>query len=160
MIAGTTFKFTRIVLLCLVGIIVTSPTSFADEDTDKVIAFRKHVMTLQGRTAVILRQIANGEVDQDEHFTRLANIMADSIPMIPSSFEENTVGQSSDVETRVKENTAIWDNWDEFMELTNKLQSDSQRVADLANAGDMDGAKAALGTLFTSCRDCHKGFQD
>lgn len=127
---------------------------------DEVVAFRKHVMGTQGNAARQLRAISRGDLDQDENFAHIANVMVEATRMIPADFGERVLGSETEIESTVAESGIVWEDWEDFTARTEALLADSLTVQRLANAGDLDGAKAALDGVFSHCRDCHNKFRD
>ncbi len=54
----------------------------------------------------------------------------------------------------------IWDDWDEFVALSNQLKDDSKLLSELAGTADSaDTIKSQFGLVAKSCSSCHEKFR-
>ena len=146
-------RFSKKITAAAIASAITAP-AFAGPDED--ILFRQLQIRTMGYSAVMLGAISQGRSDEEEHFTALANQMAHAATMLKDAFEADTRGEGQSP-TRAKDN--IWENWDDFAGKLDKLEADTARVAELANDGDLDGAKQAVGTVFGNCKACHDTYR-
>lgn len=128
-------------------------------EADEAIKFRKLVIGTMGRSAISLLAMAQGKLDQEEHFTMLANQMAANAALIPDAFRMNTTDMEYRERTSMREDGTLWNNWEDFISRAEALREDVNAVADAANAGDMAAAQAGLQAVFENCKGCHDRYR-
>lgn len=152
----------HIISVLALSLITTTAVAQADQSSgvDEAIEFRKSVMNTAGHSARLLMHMSKGTLAHEGHFPAIANQMAQGAALMKDAFRQNTIGQKSKTKTQVVTNTAIWDQWEDFSARTDAFAKDTAATAALANAGDIDGAKASLKAVFTHCKSCHEKYED
>jgi len=151
-------------IFSVLALSLISTTALAQSDqisgVDEAIEFRKSVMNTAGHSARLLMHMSKGALSHEQHFTAIASQMAQGAALMKDAFRQNTIGQKTKAKTQVTTNTAIWDNWEDFSSRADAFAKDTAATATLANAGDIEGAKASLKAVFSHCKSCHEKYED
>jgi cytochrome c556 len=120
------------------------------------IALRKGAMNLQSKYAGPLFAMARGAVPYD---ARVVQRNADYLVIISQmpwdDFQPNSLGLPN---TKAKD--AIVKDAEKFKQLVDTLQSEEQKVATAARAGDQAAVKSAVQAMGRTCNSCHETFSD
>jgi|APDOM4702015248_1054824.scaffolds.fasta_scaffold20302_2 cytochrome c556 len=119
-----------------------------------LIATRKGAMNLQGKYFGPVLAMARGTTPYDAKVVqRNADYLLVISQMPWEDFQPQTLGLPN---TRAKE--AIAKEQDKFKELVDTLQSDQQKLASAARAGDQAAVKSAAQAIGRTCNSCHENF--
>jgi cytochrome c556 len=149
-----------IIFACTLGI---APAAFAHGDapvtgdTDNVIQYRQGVMRTIGANAGAIAAILEGKVPYKTTLAGHARVMATATTWVGDAFRQNTAGQGKE---KTKASEKIWKDWSKFEDNYKNLQTEAQKVAKLAEAGDTAGVGDALKPLFKTCKSCHDDFHE
>ena len=126
----------------------------AQPSSNFLIATRKGAMNLQAKYFGPLLAMARGAVPYD---ARVVQRNADYLLVISQlpweDFQPQTLGLPN---TRAKE--AVAKDPEKFKQLADTLQSDEQKMAAAARAGDQAAVKSALQAMGRTCNSCHEDF--
>ncbi len=150
-------SFLAIALAGAVGAACFVGLAAADTTADNAIKYRKAVMGGVGANTKAIAMIAKGEVEHGEAFAAHARMLATAASLATAAFRQNTHGEGSEKTTAIAK---VWDDWAEFEKGLKAMESEAGKLADLAEAGDMDGAKSQLGNVGKTCKACHDDFRD
>ena len=140
------------------GTLKTSNTIRLEDDANSVVVNRKMQMEVQGYSSRVLYAIYTGKLDLREDVVYLANQMHEATKRFERAFRQNTTGEKTRTKTRALEK--IWQDWDGFMVAVKDYEQATARVAELANAGDIDGALEANMAVLNKCAGCHDVYRD
>ncbi len=149
-------KMTAGLLAGIITVSVTAPAVMAG--ADEVIAYRKGVMNTVRSNAVAIMAMRRGNLDMEDNIGDIAQQMATASGLVTAAFKVDTSAMDSKEKTTAKDNL-VWANWSDFMEKAVAMQADADAVAALAAAGDVDGAKNAIGNVFRHCKACHDTYR-
>lgn len=125
------------------------------EDPESVVNWRKNTIGAAGRAAVALNDIRKGDLEEQDRITEIAEMMVISAKLAKEAFRHDTRGAS--VETTAKD--TIWTNWDDFSKRMDDYVADTEKVAELARAGDQGAMFKQLGQTFRNCKGCHDTYR-
>lgn len=147
----------RILLSVLAVALITSialPTGAAD-DPDNVLKYRKAVMKSIGGHMGAMAGIVKGKVSYPaSHVALHAQGLNASSKLIADAFKANVTPTKA---TRAKPD--IWKEWNKFVAAAKAMETESDKLAQVAKGGDMVAIKAQFGALGKSCGGCHKPFR-
>ncbi|WP_286829524.1 MULTISPECIES: c-type cytochrome [Kordiimonas] len=116
---------------------------------------RHDVMEVFGKGFGKISKIMKGEEGSPADFPAIAADMADAASKTKASFEKDTRGMHGF--TEAKDN--IWENWDDFAERLDKMETDAQAFLAAANSGDMAQIGPAMKELGSNCKSCHDKYK-
>ena len=123
---------------------------------DNAIKYRKAVMSAVGANMSALAMIAKGEVEHVEALAAHAQMLADTSELATAAFRQNTDGSGRERTTALAK---VWSDWDDFDEGMKAFTEEANKLASMAEAGDMDGLPSQIGALGKTCKDCHDDFR-
>jgi cytochrome c556 len=141
-------------LLALAG--VGSILAHEGHGHSKAIDFRNSVMTIFKWNMDPMGAMVKGEMPYDQNaFAAYAKDLAaaahlDLLAGFPEGSEEGDTGALPD----------IWLNWEGFVKRYETLKTETAKLSEIAQDGDMDAAKAQFQTVGKSCKGCHQEFKD
>jgi cytochrome c556 len=119
-----------------------------------LIAARKGAMNLQAKYFGPVFSMARGAVPYDARIVqRNADYLLIVSQMPWDDFQPHTLGLPN---TRAKE--AVAKEPEKFKELVDTLQSEEQKMAAAARAGDPAAVKSAAQAMARTCNSCHENF--
>ena len=111
----------------------------------EMIAQRKALMSLQGgATLGMVAALKNGDTAT---IAKLARYLGRSAKVIPTFFEKGTDALP-----------VIWEKWDEFKAAAATLQTESDKLEEIAKSGDQKAIAAQFDALGKACDGCHDKF--
>ncbi len=128
----------------------------AEAEPDNAIKYRKAVMSVVGGNMSALVMIAKGEVEHAEALAAHAQMLAETSELSLAAFRQNTDGQGREKTTALGK---VWSDWDDFEEGMQTFTEEANKLASMAEAGDMDGLRGQIGALGKACKDCHDDFR-
>ena len=151
LLAGAIFGATLVVT----GL--AAPLANAQDSPAQLIAYRQSIMKAIGGHMGAIAMVAKGDVsftDQVTFHALAINEMSKHLtPLFP-------VGSGKDAgETRAL--PIIWEKWDEFEAAAETLGTESAKLAEVAQGGDLAAIAAQTGELGNKgCGGCHKTFRE
>jgi len=138
-----------ILLICLV-----LPLASVQAQSDEAfVEYRQNVMkTISGNMGAIGDTLKNKLPYQDNIATHAQGIHLAS-KLIESAFKK----QISEGATDAKPD--IWQDWDKFTAAAKTLGEESDKLAQVAESGDMEAIGAQVKALGKACGNCHKPFR-
>ncbi len=149
----------RITAFALAGVVAaTSLVGLAVAETapDNAIKYRKAVMSAVGANMSALVMIAKGEVEHEEALAAHAQMLAETSELSLAAFRQNTDGQGREKTTAIAK---VWSDWDGFEEGMETFTQEANKLASMAEAGDMSGLRGQIGAVGKACKDCHDDFR-
>lgn len=145
------FRVLSVLLPALGLAAVTPPGAVAQDRPERPpqSRYRAALMTSLQEHESALRLILSGEVGQPGHVALHARAMEEILTMAGVSFPEGSGGEG----TRAL--PAVWENWADFAARLEAAKASAAGLRAAAEAGDMEGAAAALREVGRSCLSCH-----
>ena len=129
----------------------------SEEEAVQVAEKRSEAMKSLGRSMRTLKGFVEGRGTAEEA-AAAATVIADAAPTIPSLFPAGT-GMAALPDSESKEN--IWEDWDEFVASTERLEEKAAALLAVLGSGDSDRIGAAFGDLGKNgCGGCHSKFRE
>ncbi len=98
--------------------------------------------------------MVKGKIDYDaDAFTRNAKIVAKLSHLPINGFELKSPSENS------RSKASIWDNYADFESKMNDFSEASEKLAKVAEAGDLSKAKPAFAAVAKTCKACHKEYR-
>ncbi|MCB1756026.1 MAG: cytochrome c [Gammaproteobacteria bacterium] len=132
-----------------------SIVALADDPFETEIKARQGLMNVYKYNIGILGAMAKGQMDFDAEAAQMA---ADNIQSVATMKNGGLWPQGSDsdaVDSKAK--AAIWEAGSKVGEYSQKMAEAATAMA--ANAGSLDGVKAAMKDLGGSCKSCHDDYR-
>jgi cytochrome c556 len=129
------------------------PSAHAD-DVGAVLEKREGLMKAQRGHLGALAGFAKGETspaDPAAFLAEHASGLINTAQAIPSVFPAGAVGKAK---------PAVWENWADFEAKAKGLEGAAANLLKLAQAGDFDGAKKAVGGIGAACQACHSVYRN
>jgi cytochrome c556 len=122
---------------------------------DVLVKQRQAVMTLQGKYFGPIAGMASGKVTpyNADVVSRSATYLENLSQMAWDGFHESTKGEKS------RALPEIWSQKAKFDELSQRLQSETAKLGELARAKDEAGVKQQYAAVGKVCGSCHDGFR-
>lgn len=151
-------------LLTTLGVVVllsVSTTANADKtafnDAEAAVDYRQSALSIMKENFAAMAAMVKGEVDYDatifqqraEDFSRLTHI-----PWAGFTVEGAMPGDNTDALPE------IWDNWDDFSQRAEDLQSDASELASAASSCDLEQIKPVFMQTAKNCKGCHDNYKD
>ena len=124
----------------------------ADEPAN-VIKYRGAVMKALGGHIGAIASVVKGEVSYSGHVAAHAQALHATGLMLGEVFPEG----SDQGETRAK--PEIWKDWAKFEGIIKSFNAETEKLAQVAESGDMAAIGAQLGKVGEGCGSCHKPFR-
>ena len=141
-----------IALFLLIG---TTAIAFAHSGATGIVKQRMDMMGMIGDSMKIIGSMIKGQVSFDANSAKEAAMtIVGHAEEIPELFPEGTTDKPSEALP------AIWENWDEFVKITEQMKADAQILADAAAmASEASEIRAQFGAVGKSCGSCHEQFR-
>ncbi|WP_198970257.1 c-type cytochrome [Xylophilus sp. ASV27] len=107
-----------------------------------------------------------------QHFSRLGAMASGRAPFDAKVAQENAdivaalaklpwagFGPGTDKGAPTKAKPEVWTEQAKFMELADKMQAETLKLAAAAKTGSLDEVKAAFGPAANSCKACHDAYR-
>ncbi|EKE84278.1 c-type cytochrome [Idiomarina xiamenensis] len=129
----------------------------AFNDAESAVEYRQKALSIMRDNFAAMGDMVKGEVDYDasifsERATDFTHLT--SIPWSAFSVEGAMPGDGSDALP------AIWDNWEDFQQRAEQLQSDAKKLQQAAASGSLDTIKPAFMAVARNCKGCHDNYKD
>ena len=146
-------RFASTTLVALLGLAFSTAT-FAVKPED-AIKYRQGVMTAQGWNFGAMGAMVKGEKPYDKaEFAQRAENLAALSKMVLEGF---TIEGSDKGKTKAK--PEIWQKMDKFKGGTEKLATETAKLSQVAQGGDMSAIKAQFSETAKVCKGCHDNFR-
>ena len=134
---------------------VASGAALAQVKPDVLVKQRQSAMTPIGKYWGPIAGMASGKVSpyNADVVSRNATYLENLAQMPWDGFHESTKGE------KARALPAVWDKNAEFVDLANRLQAETGKLATAARARDEAGVKAQFGAVGKVCGACHEGFR-
>lgn len=144
-------------ILAAAALLLTGPAVALDaEQAQKVTETRQAVLKVIGWNIAPLGAMAQGRIPWDDAlFARNAERIAWMTTMIPDAFRADTREHALETEAL----PGIWEDYARFETLAANAQRSAEHLAKVAQDGDKDAAREAVGALIDDCRACHDDFR-
>lgn len=132
-----------------------SGLAFAHSGADGVVKDRMDMMGEVAKSMKIIGKMIKGEVTYDAASAKAAALeIFGHMSHMTEMFPEGSTEKPSEALP------VIWENWDEFVALSDKLKTDAKQLAEVAeSASSADAIKAQFGLVGKSCGTCHEKFR-
>lgn len=153
-------KLTQIITAGLVGTFVLIGSATAQNafnDAEKAVEYRQKALSVMQNNFAAMGDMVKGEVDWDSAVfaARAADFAAMSgIPW--SGFETSGAQPGSNTDAL----PAIWENWSDFQERAEQLESDAATLLTAAQGGDEAAMKRTFMAAARNCKGCHDQYKD
>src|SRR5260221_336246 len=148
--------------LLLAGLALTLGTgytlsAFSQVKPEIMVKQRQAAMTLQGKYAGPLGQMAQGKLPYNADTVAFNAAMLDALSRMPwDGFAEST----KDVTVKTAALPAIWSEPAKFKAAQDNLQNAVQALVKVSRGGDEASQKAAIGAVGKACAACHQDFRE
>ena len=134
---------------------ISAPASAQFAKPEDAVKYRQSAFSVMGTHFGRLGAMVNGRVPFDaKAAAENAEIVADMAKLPWTAFAPGTDKAGN---TRAK--PEIWTEQARFKEQSEKLLTESVKLAAAAKTGNLDALKTAFGATANSCKACHDAFQ-
>jgi cytochrome c556 len=119
---------------------------------EDAIKYRQGALTVMNAHFARIAAMANGRVPFD------AKVAADNAELVATLSHLPWAGFGPGTEGG-KARPEVWKEQDKFRENSEKLMSETTKLAAAARTGNLDSIKAAVGSTGASCKACHDDFR-
>lgn len=142
-------------LIAVSFLVATTTVVLAHSGATGIVKQRMDMMGDIGDSMKAIGTMMKGEAAYDADAAKAAAMTivghADEIPKL---FPEGSTQKPTEALP------AIWENWDEFVRITEQMKSDAQQLADAAAlATQASQIRAQFGAVGKSCGSCHEKFR-
>ena len=139
--------------LALALVLLLSPAAFAQGSDEVTFKYRPKVMSGVGADMGAIGDILKYGLSVEGGIAAHADLLARRADLIAAAFERNVSTGATDAKAE------IWAKPDEFREKTAAMQTEAQKLADIADGGDPAAVGKQVKALGDSCGGCHKSFR-
>ena len=134
---------------------VVTITAHAHQGATGVVKERMDMMSEIGKAMKTIGQMVKGETAYDAPAARAAALVIQRhAENIPVTFPEGSTEKPSEALP------AIWQNWEEFLAINSRMQSDAKTLAEIAaKSSGPEEIKIQFGAVGKSCSSCHEKFR-
>ena len=145
-------------IICLtVAVIACSVagSAFAQRKPEAIIKERQSLMTMQNWALRDIAMMVKGQQPYDQAIAaRSAALLNVTNKMILEAFPPGT---ESGAPTRAK--PEIWTDTEKFKQALERLQADTPKLTEAAQAGTLDALRGAFSGVVKGCDGCHDSFR-
>jgi cytochrome c556 len=128
--------------------------ALAQVKPEVLVKQRQSAMTLIGKYFGPLGGMAQGKVPFDAKIVQRNAGYLDALSEMPwDGFDPSTKGEKS------RALPAIWEQPDKVKEAAQRLQSEVDKLVQVAKGGDEGAIKAQIGAVGKACANCHDNFR-
>lgn len=129
--------------------------AFAHEGADGMVKERMDMMGEIGKGMKVIGEMIKGNVEFDPATAKAAALeIYGHATHMPDMFPEGSTEKPSEALP------AIWENWEEFVALSDKLKVDAKQLGELSGtSASVDEIKTQFGLVGKSCGSCHEKFR-
>jgi cytochrome c556 len=142
---------TRLTICLAVAALLAAAT--ANGDDEAIIAYRQKVMSANGASMGAISDILKFQLPYQKDIAGHARVLGITARMIPGAFEKPVSAGKTDAEPEV------WKKWDDFKEGAEALTAASDKLAKVAEGGDMGAVVAQVKEVGNACQHCHEEFR-
>jgi cytochrome c556 len=128
-------------------------TALADESDEAIIAYRQKVMMANGANMGAIGDILKFKLPYEKDIAGHARALSINAKMIPTAFEKPVSAGKTDAKPE------IWKDFDDYKKDANKLVATSDKLAKIAEGGDMKAVMAQVKEVGNACQHCHEEFR-
>jgi cytochrome c556 len=134
----------------------TGLAAFAHSGATGIVKERMELMKgIAAQMKTVARMIKGERAFDAEKAVSAARTIADHAERIPEKFPENSIKGMSEA------TPAIWENWDEFVAITDELKTKADALSAAAEAApDAAAIRPEFKQLGGTCMSCHEDFRD
>ena len=142
--------WTLVVLLVCLAVPLAGVQAQSDE---AVIQYRQKVMQSNGANMGAIADILKNKLPYKDHIVTHAKEITLGSTLIAAAFKQKIAEGKTDAKPE------IWQDWNKFVAAVDAMEQESTKLAEVAQAGDMDAIAAQVKKLGGACGDCHKPFR-
>jgi len=149
------FWTTRLLTAAAVAAVTAglAAATLAQDDAEAIVEYRQSVMSAQAGHVGAVSRVARGQVDLMPHVVDHADALQSTAAMIPDIFPEGSTGGDS------RALPAVWEDWEGFVEASDRLEQAATDLRDAAEAGDRAGVAQAFAAVGQACSGCHQTYR-
>lgn len=150
---GMSFNTPRCVTAGIV--LMVCGAAFAHSGATGIVKERMDMMSAIGDEMKLIGNMLRGKASYDA-----AAVQSAALAISDHAAEITAVFPPGSLQHPTEALPAIWDNWDEFVELSEKMKMDANALAEVAATGD-SGAQISeqFKRLGQACSACHEKFR-
>ncbi len=141
-------------LFCAAGLF--SAQAMAGDNPKEIVRYRHTVMSGIGRNMKAMATIVKGKVSFVGHVRHEAAAINELSQIVLDLFPPETA--PGKVETDAK--AEIWKNWDDFKAKAEALKTESAKLVEVSQKGDLSLIKAQFGKVGKTCGGCHERYRE
>jgi cytochrome c556 len=134
--------------------------AFAADEPANIVKYRKAFMSANGAHLGMIAAAVKGEVSFTDEVAAHAHALAEQGKLLTADlqrlFPEGTA--KGDVDTVAL--PAIWQQWGKFEQDAKNFATESAKMVEVAEGGDMAAIGQQLGALGKTCGGCHETFRE
>jgi cytochrome c556 len=139
-------------MLAAAGALFALPAAAQFAKTEDAVHYRQSAMFIQGQHFGRIAAMANGRVPFDAAAAVANAELVAAMSKLPwPAFATGAEGGKAKAE--------IWKEQARFKELSDKLQSDTDKLLAAATGGNLDAIKAQVAQTGDTCKTCHDAFR-
>ena len=129
--------------------------AYAHSGAEGVVKERMDMMGEIARAMKTIGKMVKGEIAYDAKVAKASALeIFGHMSHMTEMFPEGSTEKPSEALP------AIWEDWDEFVAISDKLKVDAKQLAEIAEAASSpDAIKAQFGVVGKSCGSCHEKFR-
>lgn len=146
-----------LVTATLLTMSVSATAQHAFNNADKAVEYRQKALSIMQNNFAVMGDMVKGDIEFDGViFAERANDFAalTAIPWVGFSQPGAQPGNNTDALP------AIWDNWEDFVERAEQLQTDAKALQTAAATGDESKIRQAFVAAARNCKGCHDQYKD
>jgi cytochrome c556 len=149
------YRTNGIAIACAAGLSAICTLAFAHSGATGVVQERMELMKEIGNGMKVIGAMIKGEQPFDAaEAAASAHALADHAEKVPSMFPEGSTDSPSEA------SSAIWEDWDAFLKLSEKLAENSRELASAAEtASDASEIRSTFAETGKTCAACHEDFR-
>ena len=138
-----------LLLICL----TLSLASVQAQSDEAFIEYRQRVMGSIGANMGAVGDTLKNKLPYQDNIAKHAQGIHLASTLIESAFKKEVTDGATDAKLD------IWQDWDKFTAAAKKLGEESEKLAQVAESGDMAAIGTQVKALASACGDCHKPFR-
>lgn len=142
----------KLVVTTLAGAVLSTSLAALAAD-DPFIKYRQKLMGANGANIGAIADILKFSLPYQDNIEVHANQLSKLASLIPSAFEKDVSEGLTDAKPE------IWQDWDQFKAYADDLAEASDKLAEIAAAGDMPAVGAQVKEVGNACKQCHEDFR-
>jgi len=133
--------------------------AFAADEPANIIKYRQSFMKANGAHISMLAAMAKGEVSWTDELVGHAHALHEQSQNALRLFPEGSGKGDTEVESAAL--PVIWEKWSEFEQAAKNFETESAKMVEVAEGGDMAAIGQQLGALGkNACGGCHETFRE